>query len=110
MATSFVIPCYREEEALAALRPHLAAIPADEIVFVDDGSDDGTAAALAALAGEGSGGFLRGDVEVNPTLSGAEVTGITKIADDDFGTVGREAIGDRSADALGGAGDDDGLA
>ena len=49
MAVSFVIPCYREEEALAALRPHLAAIPADEIVFVDDGSDDGTAAALREL-------------------------------------------------------------
>ena len=49
-AVSFVIPCYREEEALAALRPHLAAIPAGEIVFVDDGSDDGTRAALDALA------------------------------------------------------------
>lgn len=50
MPVSFVIPCYEEEEALAALRPHLASIPADEVVFVDDGSTDGTAAALAALA------------------------------------------------------------
>ena len=52
MATSFVIPCYREEEALAALRPHLPDIPADEIVFVDDGSEDGTRAALDAIAVE----------------------------------------------------------
>ena len=50
MPVSFVIPCYEEEEALAALRPHLGSIPADEVVFVDDGSTDGTAAALAALA------------------------------------------------------------
>jgi dolichol-phosphate mannosyltransferase len=49
-AVSFVVPCYREEEALAALRPLLGAVPAGEIVFVDDGSDDGTPAALAALA------------------------------------------------------------
>jgi len=49
MAVSFVIPCYREEEALAALQPHLGAIPADEILFVDDGSDDGTAGMLASL-------------------------------------------------------------
>lgn len=52
MTVSFVIPCYREEEALAALRPHLAAVAADEIVFVDDGSDDGTRAALDGLARE----------------------------------------------------------
>lgn len=52
MGVSFVIPCYREEEALAALRPHLGDLPADEIVFVDDGSDDGTRAALEAIAAE----------------------------------------------------------
>lgn len=52
MRVSFVIPCYREEEALAALRPHLGAMDAEEIVFVDDGSDDGTRAALDALAAE----------------------------------------------------------
>ena len=34
----------------------------------------------------------------------------SEIADDDVGPVGREAIGDRATDALGGAGDDDGLA
>lgn len=49
-AVSFVIPCYREEEALAALRPHLAAIPAEEIVFVDDGSDDHTYRVLDAMS------------------------------------------------------------
>jgi len=52
MALSFVVPCYQEEDALAALAPHLDAIEADEIVFVDDGSTDGTAAALEALARE----------------------------------------------------------
>ena len=51
MPVSFVIPCYEEEEALAALRRHLDPIPADEIVFVDDGSTDGTAALLRDLAG-----------------------------------------------------------
>jgi len=49
---SFVIPCYQEEAALAALRPLLGAMEADEIVFVDDGSRDGTAAALVAMASE----------------------------------------------------------
>jgi dolichol-phosphate mannosyltransferase len=49
-SVSFVIPCYQEEAALAALAPFLAEIPAEEIMFVDDGSRDGTAAALANLA------------------------------------------------------------
>ncbi len=52
MTVSFVIPCFQEEDALAALRPHLPQIPAAEIVFVDDGSTDGTATALAVLASE----------------------------------------------------------
>ncbi len=47
---SFVIPCYQEEESLADFAEHLAQVPGDEIVFVDDGSRDGTAAALAELA------------------------------------------------------------
>ncbi len=50
MRVSFVIPCYQEEDALAALRPHLEAVPADEIVFVDDGSSDGTGASLRQIA------------------------------------------------------------
>ncbi|MDJ0975566.1 MAG: glycosyltransferase family 2 protein [Planctomycetota bacterium] len=50
MKTSFVIPCYQEEAALAAFADVLPDIPAEEVVFVDDGSTDGTAAALAALA------------------------------------------------------------
>ena len=50
MTVSFVVPCYQEESALAAFAPLLPAIEADEIVFVDDGSTDGTAAGLAALA------------------------------------------------------------
>ncbi|MDJ0523440.1 MAG: glycosyltransferase family 2 protein [Planctomycetota bacterium] len=50
MTVSFVIPCYQEEDALAALRPYLAQIDAQEIVFVDDGSTDRTAAALADIA------------------------------------------------------------
>lgn len=50
MTVSFVVPCYQEESALAALAPHVAEFPADEVIFVDDGSTDGTAAALRALA------------------------------------------------------------
>lgn len=50
MQLSLVIPCYREEAALAALADGVAELPGDEIVFVDDGSDDGTPAALERLA------------------------------------------------------------
>lgn len=52
MKVSFVVPCYQEEDALAALRPHLAAIPAGEIVFVDDGSTDGTSAVIEGMIAE----------------------------------------------------------
>ena len=51
-SVSFVVPCYEEEAALAVFAQHIAAIPAQEIVFVDDGSTDGTAEALAAIAAE----------------------------------------------------------
>ena len=47
---SFVIPCYQEEAALADFARHLADVSAEEVVFVDDGSTDATAAALAELA------------------------------------------------------------
>lgn len=47
---SFVIPCFQEEAALAAFAKVLADVPAAEVVFVDDGSRDGTAASLRALA------------------------------------------------------------
>lgn len=50
MIVSFVVPCFQEESALAAFGPLLPEIEADQIVFVDDGSTDGTASALAALA------------------------------------------------------------
>lgn len=49
---AFVIPCFREAAALAVLAEHLPDVPADEIVFVDDGSDDATPAALADLAAQ----------------------------------------------------------
>ena len=52
MKVSFVIPCYQEEDALPALRPHLVDIAAEELVFVDDGSTDATAGALAAIAAD----------------------------------------------------------
>ncbi len=47
---TLVVPCYQEEEALPGLQPVLAALPAREIVGVDDGSTDGTARLLDALA------------------------------------------------------------
>jgi glycosyltransferase involved in cell wall biosynthesis len=50
LRTSFVVPCYQEEASLERFGPHLAEVPADEILFVDDGSTDGTAAALRAIA------------------------------------------------------------
>ena len=51
MRVSWVIPCYQEAEALDAGLDELLAIRADEIVFVDDGSTDGTADRLATAAG-----------------------------------------------------------
>ena len=50
MRVSFVVPCYQEEESLARLAPVLPSLAADEVVLVDDGSTDGTAAALRAMA------------------------------------------------------------
>jgi dolichol-phosphate mannosyltransferase len=50
MRIAWVIPCFQEEDALPALAACLPSIEADEVVLVDDGSTDGTAAALAALA------------------------------------------------------------
>ena len=44
--TSWVIPCYQEAEALDAGLGALLAVPADQWVFVDDGSTDGTGARL----------------------------------------------------------------
>jgi dolichol-phosphate mannosyltransferase len=50
MRVSWVIPCYQEADALDAGLDALLALPGDEIVFVDDGSRDGTADRLAATA------------------------------------------------------------
>jgi glycosyltransferase involved in cell wall biosynthesis len=51
VGVSLVVPCFQEEAALvpfAALLPTLGVV--DEIVFVDDGSTDATAARLAEIA------------------------------------------------------------
>ncbi|BCJ62131.1 glycosyltransferase family 2 protein [Micromonospora endophytica] len=56
MRLSIVVPCYNEEPSIAALHAALTtaatALPDDEveILFVDDGSTDGTLAALRDLA------------------------------------------------------------
>lgn len=47
---SVVVPCFQEEAALEPFGVLLSAVAADEILFVDDGSTDGTPALLAALA------------------------------------------------------------
>lgn len=47
---SVVVPCFREAEALEVLAGRLGEVPGDEVLFVDDGSDDATPAALARLA------------------------------------------------------------
>jgi dolichol-phosphate mannosyltransferase len=52
---SFVVPCYNEEDALAAALPRLLAAgratgESFEIVLIDDGSSDGTWALIAAAA------------------------------------------------------------
>ena len=44
---SWVIPCYQEADALDAGLSALLSLPGEEIVFVDDGSTDGTAERLA---------------------------------------------------------------
>ena len=51
MKVTWVIPCFQEAEALDAGLDSLLALPADEFVFVDDGSTDGTADRLVAAAG-----------------------------------------------------------
>lgn len=50
MRRSWVIPCFQEADALDAGLPALLALPGEEIVFVDDGSTDGTAERLARAA------------------------------------------------------------
>jgi dolichol-phosphate mannosyltransferase len=50
MRVSWVIPCYQEADALDAGLDALLALPGEELVFVDDGSRDGTAERLAAAA------------------------------------------------------------
>ena len=50
LGLSVVVPCFQEEAALEPFGVLLSAVAADEILFVDDGSTDGTPALLAALA------------------------------------------------------------
>ena len=49
---SIVIPAYNEQDGIAAtLAELLARLPSAEIIVVDDGSQDGTAAAVAEFPG-----------------------------------------------------------
>jgi dolichol-phosphate mannosyltransferase len=50
MRRSWVIPCYQEADALDAGLSALLALPGDELVFIDDGSTDGTAERLRTAA------------------------------------------------------------
>jgi dolichol-phosphate mannosyltransferase len=50
MTVGLVVPCYEEEDALGAFGTLLPALAVDEILFVDDGSTDSTAARLGELA------------------------------------------------------------
>jgi len=53
MKVSFLVPVYNEERTLAAVVERVRALPFDkQIVVVDDGSTDGTAAVLETLAGD----------------------------------------------------------
>ena len=49
MTVSLVVPCYEEEETLPAFRDLLPRLTVDEVVFVDDGSRDGTPRLLLGL-------------------------------------------------------------
>lgn len=49
MRRSLVVPCYQEEEALKAFRALVPLLDVEEILFVDDGSTDGTAGILRSL-------------------------------------------------------------
>jgi glycosyltransferase involved in cell wall biosynthesis len=52
MKLSIVIPVYNEADTVAALVDQVRALPLDkELLIIDDGSTDGTAAALARFAG-----------------------------------------------------------
>lgn len=49
MSVSLVVPCYQEAESLEAFAALLPDLPVDDIVFVDDGSTDGTAVRLSEI-------------------------------------------------------------
>lgn len=50
MRRSLVVPCFQEQDALVPFGALLPSLRVDEVLFVDDGSRDGTAERLAALA------------------------------------------------------------
>jgi dolichol-phosphate mannosyltransferase len=59
---SVVVPAFQEEDALRAFARELGRLGADEVVFVDDGSTDGTRAAIDEMA--------RGDARVRAVAHG----------------------------------------
>ncbi|RVV97624.1 glycosyltransferase [Mesobaculum littorinae] len=79
MAISFIVTTYNVLDYVSQCLESVAAVarPGDEVILVDDGSDDGTAEALGAFTA--AGGFGDG-VRVDPILLGVNTVGGVGIA------------------------------
>jgi glycosyltransferase involved in cell wall biosynthesis len=80
---SVVVPCYNEERTLARLVAAVKAVPIrKQIVLVDDGSTDGSRAAMEAIEGDGLNEIVRLHHDANRGKGAALRTGFAAATGD----------------------------